>query len=307
MKGYKVFNSDWQCRGKQYSCPGTFEENVKPELCKSGMHFCKRAIDCFSYYIFTPENHVAEIEAYGEIVETNNKCCSNKIKIIREVSWSELLELVNIGINCTGIGNAGDKNSGDHNVGFSNSGDRNTGDRNSGYWNSGDYNFGGHNTGDRNFGSCNVGDWNSGRQNVGNWNSGNNNTGNHNTGDWNAGDWNITNFSSGCFNTQDQYIYFFNKPSCLTLFDWHLSSARRILEEMPFSQFKYILFCDMTDDEKILHPEASITGGFLRFVVATNAERQNWWDSLSKREQQKVVSIPNFDPAIFKKITGITV
>lgn len=26
VKGYKVFNPDWTCRGKQYSCPGTFEE-----------------------------------------------------------------------------------------------------------------------------------------------------------------------------------------------------------------------------------------------------------------------------------------
>jgi hypothetical protein len=26
VKGYKVFNSDWTCRDKQYTCPGTFEE-----------------------------------------------------------------------------------------------------------------------------------------------------------------------------------------------------------------------------------------------------------------------------------------
>ena len=29
VRGYKVFNPDWTCRGKQYSCPGAFEEDVK--------------------------------------------------------------------------------------------------------------------------------------------------------------------------------------------------------------------------------------------------------------------------------------
>lgn len=45
VKGYKVFNSDWTCRGKQYSCPGTFEEFVSPSVCNVGMHFCKNAAD----------------------------------------------------------------------------------------------------------------------------------------------------------------------------------------------------------------------------------------------------------------------
>ena len=26
VNGYKVFNSDWTCRDKQYTCPGKFEE-----------------------------------------------------------------------------------------------------------------------------------------------------------------------------------------------------------------------------------------------------------------------------------------
>lgn len=43
VKGYKVFNHDWACnvRGnvKQYACPGRFEENVQPVVCKSGMHY----------------------------------------------------------------------------------------------------------------------------------------------------------------------------------------------------------------------------------------------------------------------------
>lgn len=41
VKGYKVFNPDWTCKGKQYTCPGTFEEDVNPSVCNVGMHFCK--------------------------------------------------------------------------------------------------------------------------------------------------------------------------------------------------------------------------------------------------------------------------
>lgn len=26
VHGFKVFNPDWTCRGKQYTCPGKFEE-----------------------------------------------------------------------------------------------------------------------------------------------------------------------------------------------------------------------------------------------------------------------------------------
>ena len=50
VNGYKVFNSDWTCRDKQYTCPGKFEENVEPDVCYHGMHFCKKAVDCFNYY-----------------------------------------------------------------------------------------------------------------------------------------------------------------------------------------------------------------------------------------------------------------
>lgn len=31
VRGYKVFNPDWKCRDKQYTCPGKFKEDVEPE------------------------------------------------------------------------------------------------------------------------------------------------------------------------------------------------------------------------------------------------------------------------------------
>lgn len=37
VKGYKVFNPDWTCMNKQYTCPGTFEEDVNPSVCNVGI------------------------------------------------------------------------------------------------------------------------------------------------------------------------------------------------------------------------------------------------------------------------------
>ena len=135
VKGYKVFNSDWTCKGKQYTCPGTFEEFVSPSVCYAGMHFCKNAVDCFRYYDFDPNNHVAEVIAHGTVAEGEYKCATNKLEIVREISWQEVLTIVNTGKDCTGRCNSGNCNSGDKN-----SGNWNSGDRNSGNWNSGDWN-----------------------------------------------------------------------------------------------------------------------------------------------------------------------
>ena len=140
VKGYKVFNFDWTCRGKQYSCPGTFEEFVSPSVCNVGMHFCKNAADCFRYYDFDPNNHVAEVIAHGTVAEDEYKCATNKLEIVREIPWPEVLEIVNTGKVCTGRCNSGNWNSGDWNSGDWNSGDRNSGNCNSGNWNSGDWN-----------------------------------------------------------------------------------------------------------------------------------------------------------------------
>ena len=284
VNGYKVFNSDWTCRDKQYSCPGTFEEDVELGVCYQGMHFCKKAVDCFNYYSFSSSNRVAEVVAYGEVREKGNKCCTNKLKIVRELSWYEVLDVVNTGENCTGKGNGGNWNTGDYNDGHHNSGDRNGGD-----WNSGNYNNGNWNSGNWNSGNCNSGNYNNGSRNSGSYNSGNCNSGNHNSGDcnignwnsgdcnignWNSGDWNKINYSNGCFNTIEPKIKFFNKESNLTYEDWLLSDAKKILKEIPTENDKYA---------------------------------QDWWNRLEDTYKQIILDIPNFDREIFKEITGIDV
>ena len=275
VKGFKVFNPDWTCNpnGKpfQYAVGGTYEEDVKPMVCDRGFHFCEKAADCFNYYQFNPENKVAEVLALGEVDTDGTKSCTNKIQIVREIPWAELLEIVNTGKGCTGL---------------CNSGNRNSGNRNSGNWNSGN----------RNSGNCNSGDWNSGDWNSGDWNS----------GDWNSGDWNNCSFSNGCFNTVSPKIYLFNKPSEWTYQDWLNSEARYLLNQIPGDVLEYIYLSDMTDEEKAEHPEAETTGGYLK--ILDNSEcAVIWWRGLSDRQKAVITAIPNFDKEIFKQITGIDV
>ena len=133
MKGYKVFNSDWTCRNYKYEVDKTYEMEEHPICCNNGFHFCINLSDCFNYYGFNTNNKVAEIEALGEIDKSDDdtKHCTNKIKIVRELAWEEVLTLCNSG-NC---------NSGNCNSGNWNSGDWNSGNWNSGNWNSGDWNI----------------------------------------------------------------------------------------------------------------------------------------------------------------------
>ena len=280
VKGFKVFNPDWTCNpnGKpfQYVVGGTYEEDVKPMVCDRGFHFCEKAADCFNYYQFNPENKVAEVLALGEVDTDGTKSCTNKIQIVREIPWAELLEIVNTGKGCTGLCNSGNRNSGDCNSGNRNSGNRNSGNRNSGNRNSGD---------------CNSGDCNSGNRNSGNRNS---------------GDWNKCSFSNGCFNTVSPKIYLFNKPSEWTYEDWLNSKARYLLNQIPGDVLEYIYLSDMTDEEKAAHPEAETTGGYLK--ILDNSEcAVIWWCGLSDRQKAVITAIPNFDKEIFKQITGIDV
>ena len=292
IRGFKVFNPDWTCRDKQYTCPGAFEEDVTPSVCDRGMHFCKKAADCFNYYSFNPENKVAEVIAPADrTVEDGDKCATNYLEIVREISWQEVLEIVNTGKGCTGLCNSGNRNSGDCNSGNWNSGDCNSGNWNSGDCNSGDWNSGDCNSGNRNSGDCNSGDCNSG-----NWNS----------GDWNSGDWNKCSFSNGCFNTVEPKIYLFNKPSDWTYRDWLNSDARYLLNQIPGNVLEYVWFEDMTDEEKAAHPEAKITGGYLKQL--DNSECGSiWWRGLNDYEKSIIKAIPNFDKEIFKEITGVDV
>jgi len=306
MKAYKVFNSDWTCRGFLYEVGQTYEEAVNPSLCDRGFHFCKDLKDCFSYYSFNPDNKVARIEAIGDICEGDNKCCTNKIRIIEEIAWEEVLRLVNMGKGNSGLGNTGNQNTGNRNTGDWNAGDQNAGNRNAGNWNAGDWNTGNRNTGNWNAGNRNTGNWNAGNQNTGNQNTGNRNTGDWNAGDWNAGDFNTSDNNSGCFNVDEHKLLFFDQETEMTLYQWRNSRAYSLLCDVDSRPNEWIYADDMTDQEKSDHPTYETTGGYLKERDISKAY-QEWWDKLTDDQKREIKKIPNFDTDKFKKITGISV
>ena len=300
IKGYKVFNPDWTCRGFQYEVGKTFKHEGNIEMCGAGFHFCQKISDCFNYYDFNSNNKVAEVEAVGFVETKNDKSVTNKITILRELTWHEVLDLVNTGKDCTGYRNSGNCNPGSWN----------SGDNDSGSWNSGDLNSGNQNSGDHNSGDCNSGDHNSGNRNSGDRNSGNHNSGyrnsgDHNSGDWNSGDWNSTNFSVGFFNSVEQPLYAFNKPLDITRDDFNNNIGIRAMN-WKFENNWWIYRENMTDEEKKEHPEYSTTGGYLKTVDFKTA-CGIMWDNLTDDEKEAVKQIPNFDAKVFEEITGIKV
>lgn len=294
MIGYKAFNNDWTCREFQYKIGETYRMDEIPKCCTEGFHFCKKMTDCFNYYKFSPDNKYALVESRGAVVTNDNKkFATNILRILEEISWTEVLNLVNTGEGNTGLDNTGNRNSGDrnsgnenighrncgnynggnYNTGSFNSGDFNTGYENSGHRNTGNYNIGRCNTGEYNKGDWNVGSYNTGNRNTGHYNIGNYNTGAYNIGSYNSGDWNNGWFNSGCFNTKDGAFFMFNKPSSWTYSMWYDSTARFILNQCP---------------ENI-------------------GERQKWYNSLRESQKEIIKLLPNFDAKIFKQVTGIDV
>ena len=141
-KAYKVFENDWTCRGYDFkdkkgnviNTIHKIEGQIK--LCNHGFHYCPELNNCFNYYSFNSNNKIAEIEITGEfIVGDDGKEVTSEFKIIRELSWQEVLNLVNTGTENTGRANTGYRNTGDQNTGDQNTGDWNTGYRNTGYFN----------------------------------------------------------------------------------------------------------------------------------------------------------------------------
>lgn len=292
MKGYKGFNSDWTCRGFQYKVGETYEIEEKPECGKVGFHFCENLIDCLKFYNLKDDSRYAEVEATGLIDNRKERYCTNKITIVREIPLSEVLRIANTGTGNYGYGNTGSCNSGDDNSGSCNYGYKNIGSANQGHRNYGDENYGVDNLGNSNYGSNNEGDFNygqvnSGNRNYGNYNTGSKNFGSRNKGSLNYGDYNsgLSNYGGynagdgnyGFFNTgSDNYIYMFNLPTKLSFF-----SAQKLKKGI----------------------DAVLAG----VMSSSKTDRQGQWDGLSNSEKAFIIGLPNFDPEIFKEITGVDV
>ena len=310
----KGFDKNLCCRGMQFEIGKTYETGAKDNeisLCSNTVfHYCDSIQNVHQHYSCNPneENRFCEIEVLGAEVSDEEKCGSNKIRIVREIVGDELNTLLglingNTGLFNTGNMNSGDMNSGnmnsgDMNSGNMNSGDMNSGDMNSGDMNSGDMNSGNMNSGNRNSGYMNSGYWNSGDRNSGDrnsgywnsgyWNSGDRNSGDRNSGNGNSGDWNSCNNSCGVFcNQEDMNIRIFNKPSGMSLRDFRRSQYYDALVSVPLELTRW-------DEESKTLKERSY-----KEACAI------WWNALTEENKEIIQQIPNFDPEIFFDITGI--
>ncbi len=273
MIGYKATDMDGCCRGFKFEVGKTYTKNTpKEELecCTDKVfHFCRElfAIEKESNYKLS-KSRLFEVIA-GDFVQNGDKYGTNSLTILREIKDEEKQNLIN---------------SGNHNSGNRNSGNRNSGNRNSGNCNSGDWNSGNWNSGDYNSGDCNSG----------NRNSGNRNSGNRNSGDWNSGDWN-----SGYFNSDTPFVRMFNKET------------DKKFDEIKFPDFLYfdltiwVSHDTATDEEKELHKkEIETCGGFLKTLGYKEAFRLAW-DKADKEEHKELLTLPNWNNEILKKISGI--
>ena len=273
---YKVFSPNWTCKGYDFktnngSAIGSIHE-INPkltlELCHTGFHFCRKPNMCFNYYSFNSNNKVAEIEILGDFIgDPENKECSNKIRIIRELSWEEVLRIVNTGKNNSGRSNSGD-------------------------WNSGNWNSGRNNSGSRNSGSRNSGNWNSGHNNSGSWNS----------GEWNSGSWNSCNYENGYFNSlQSDTVRVFNKDCNRNI--WGKSNKPKFIY---FNLTEWVSFSDMSDEEKMNYPKAYICDGYLKTYSYKEAW-QKAYSNATKEDIELLKALPNFDAKVFFEISGINI
>lgn len=97
--GYKA-SYNYTCRDQRYEVGKTYELPCKPELCKTGFHYCQNLKDVFLYYSMNYKTNVFEIEDLSEdTVSSNkenwflyNKSATNKMKIVREIYDSEIVE-----------------------------------------------------------------------------------------------------------------------------------------------------------------------------------------------------------------------
>lgn len=103
--GVKGFDKDLRCRNFQYEIGKTYSIDAMPKLCDLGFHYCQEIKDVYGYYKNSNGNRFCIVEILGDIDLGVGKCCTNKIKILKEIypgkeqlfCEEELLEYNNIG------------------------------------------------------------------------------------------------------------------------------------------------------------------------------------------------------------------
>lgn len=102
MIGYKVFNRNWcSTHGskdfyeKPFEIGVVYEEPEQPRVACNGFHYCETLETCFSVYSPDSRNRIGEIEILGDVAKAQNGyCCTNKFRIVREIPWREVVDLL---------------------------------------------------------------------------------------------------------------------------------------------------------------------------------------------------------------------
>ena len=85
MKGFKGFEKDFSCGGKQYEENTIYEEHGVGCCHKGVMHFCEDPWEVLNHYDLVDENgnfsEFAEVEALGQVWNDGEKRATNKIHI----------------------------------------------------------------------------------------------------------------------------------------------------------------------------------------------------------------------------------
>ena len=130
------------------------------------------------------------------------------------------------------------------------------------------------------------------------------NSGYRNSGNRNSGVANKCNGSNGVFcNEEDMNIRIFNKPSGMSLRDFYRSRYWDAMRSADYPLTEWIWY---TDEEKAADPEKERKGGYLKVNTPEEAWAK-WWADLTEDAKQTIQAMPNFDPEIFKDITGIEI
>ena len=264
MKGYKGFDKDWKCRGKQYAA-GRTETEEDAALCKSGLHFCTFPLDCFAYYPPASSRYgVVEAEDVSGEQGEDSKRAAKRLTVIREIGLEEMIEdsvryiLEKAGNTEELAANTGDRSA------ATNKGNRSAA-TNTGYQSAAT------NTGDWSA-ATNTGNW-SAATNTGNWSAATNtgdrsaatNTGYRsaatNTGDWSAATntgyrsaATNTGYRSAATNTGDRSTAAVSGKSSVAISTGRESKAKGALG-------CGIVLCEYDGDGRLAHIAARIVDG----------------------------------------------
>ena len=91
--GYKAFDEDWKCQGKQYTVGKTEVHDGVVKLCSSGFHFCENPFDVLNYYPLIGSKF-AEVEAseVSDEKESDSKRVAGQLHIKAELTLDTFIK-----------------------------------------------------------------------------------------------------------------------------------------------------------------------------------------------------------------------